>query len=196
MRETVIIPEPFHLKSHQRMCSEVLPLAAICISFLTACGGGSGLTVTTPASTPSAAAEAATVPATATFSLPAPSRTARATSAPQTPEPSAAGNADSSSPTAVNSMALSGKAARGQVVFASHCAECHDDIGGGLPGVLPRYEQMTPKYIEKVVREGLQIACCTYMGVTSKAEVSDDDLQAIIEYLKAVEPQLIFDSDN
>ncbi len=90
----------------------------------------------------------------------------------------------------VRSASLPGNALveRGRAVFASKCSECHDDNGTGVPGILIKYERLSDKRITTVVRQGLQIECCQFMSPTTPDRLSDDDLQAIIIYLRSVQP--------
>lgn len=90
---------------------------------------------------------------------------------------------------------------RGHAVFDQRCAACHGEIPderfgppflppmpgtqalraryqGALPAVLERRTDLTPEYIEAVVRDGLRS-----MPFFRPTELSADDLEALVAYL-------------
>lgn len=90
---------------------------------------------------------------------------------------------------------------RGREVFDQRCAACHDPIpeeifgppflppmpgtqalrdryGGALPAALEERTDLTPAYIEAVVRDGLRS-----MPFFRPTELSDEDLRALATYL-------------
>ncbi|HEX7080400.1 MAG TPA: cytochrome c [Gammaproteobacteria bacterium] len=90
---------------------------------------------------------------------------------------------------------------RGREVFDQRCAACHGEIpeetfgprflpsmpgtqalrdryGDALPAALERRTDLTPEYIEAVVRDGLRS-----MPFFRPTEVSDEDLEALAAYL-------------
>ena len=94
-----------------------------------------------------------------------------------------------------------GLVARGRDVFDQRCAECHGEIPdemfgpvflppmpgtqalqaryrGELPAALEARTDLTPEYIEAVVRDGLRS-----MPFFRPTELSSDDLEALIAYL-------------
>ncbi len=76
----------------------------------------------------------------------------------------------------------------GRTEFNEHCLECHDDNGTGTPGILIRYERLSEQRIKTVVREGLQIACCSYMSPVPESQISDDQIHALVVFLRSVQP--------
>lgn len=90
---------------------------------------------------------------------------------------------------------------RGREVFDQRCAACHAEIPdetfgprflpampgtqalearyqGALPAALEKRTDLTPEYIEAVVRDGLRS-----MPFFRPTEVSDEDLEALVAYL-------------
>lgn len=79
----------------------------------------------------------------------------------------------------------------GKELFEEKCAMCHRDMGMGTMQLMQRYpadqailenrESLPPEFVEAVVRNGLGI-----MFSISRAEVSDEQLGKITEYLDNV----------
>ncbi|CAG0949542.1 hypothetical protein ANRL3_00129 [Anaerolineae bacterium] len=90
-----------------------------------------------------------------------------------------------------NSAAKTASVEQGQIAFFKNCFECHDDNGKGVPGIFTRYQKLSKPYIVKLVREGLQVDCCLFMS--PNGQVSDEELDAIVEYLRSVQPETFAD---
>jgi mono/diheme cytochrome c family protein len=82
---------------------------------------------------------------------------------------------------------------RGKQVFDQWCAICHAaaprmpgtaslaaKYGGNLPAALEERTDMPPAFIEHFVRKGVLI-----MPAFRKAEITDADLELLVDYLKA-----------
>ncbi len=85
---------------------------------------------------------------------------------------------------------------KGRAEFAQHCTECHDDNGTGAPGILIKYERLSEKRITQVIREGFQVACCFFMNPMSEKQISDEDVHAIVNYLRSVQPDTFVTTGN
>ena len=76
--------------------------------------------------------------------------------------------------------ALDQRAARGQVVFMANCHQCHP---GGEAGLGPALnDKPFPEFLKKFqVRQGLGT-----MPSFSESKISDEDLDALMEYLSVL----------
>lgn len=92
----------------------------------------------------------------------------------------ACGTAKRSEPVAGPFTSDDAEVRRGEVMFATHCAKCHD---GGLASLGPSItNKPLPQFLMKFqVRHGLGA-----MPSFSDEQISDDDLDAITEYIVAL----------
>ncbi|MGQ9677043.1 MAG: c-type cytochrome [Chloroflexota bacterium] len=76
-------------------------------------------------------------------------------------------------------LAAIGDVARGEELFKKTCAECHS-----RPGMMPEdLATLSPKQIRQTVRQGKNGAMPSF----SESELSDQDLNDIIAYIKSLE---------
>ena len=83
--------------------------------------------------------------------------------------------------------------ARGKAVFDYWCQACHGDgdqypgtvalrvkYGDGVPAVLEQRSDLAPEVVRTFVRNGISV-----MPFFRKTEISDDDLDALAQYLSS-----------
>jgi hypothetical protein len=65
-----------------------------------------------------------------------------------------------------------------------------------VPGIMIKYERLSEPRINKIVREGFQVACCFFMNPMSEKQISDDQVHAIVMFLRSVQPDTFVNTGN